>query len=621
MYKKWQKGHYLNEPKRIGNIKIVYLPCLKLKSFETLSHTILSVLHGLIFHWSAKYMVFNPANSFALILPWIFRKKIAINVDGLEWKRDKWNKIGKSYFKLAAWFSTKISNIIVADSKGMANYYKVKWNTNSILIEYGSYIRKSVNLENLKRFNLIKNKFILQITRLEPENNPLLTIQAFKKFKVDSPNSNIKLVIIGDVPYESTYSKAIKKEEREDIIIPGYLYDLNTLTELRNNCLAYVHGNQVGGTNPALLEAMGSYSFIIARSVNFNREVLENGGIYYEKNIESLLDCLNLTINKMVDREKAISFCINKIKLVTGGAGFIGSHLCEELLKENHDVICVDNFYTGEKRNIAHLQKNSKFELIRHDITFPLYVEVERIYNLACPASPDHYQYDPVQTTKTNVHGAINILGMAKRLNARVFQASTSEVYGDPVQHPQKESYWGNVNPIGPRSCYDEGKRCAETLFFDYFRQHNVDIKVGRIFNTYGPNMQPDDGRVISNFIVQAIKGKDITIYGDGHQTRSFCYINDLIIGIIKFMNTKSGLTGPINLGNPSEYSILEVAELIIKITNSKSSIIFKKLPQDDPRKRKPDISLAKKNLDWIPKITLEEGLNRTVHYFKKIIE
>ncbi len=310
-----RKGHYLNEPKRIGNIKIVYLPCLKLKSFETLSHTILSVLHGLIFHWSAKYMVFNPANSFALILPWIFRKKIAINVDGLEWKRDKWNKIGKSYFKLAAWFSTKISNIIVADSKGMANYYKVKWNTNSILIEYGSYIRKSVNLENLKRFNLIKNKFILQITRLEPENNPLLTIQAFKKFKVDSPNSNIKLVIIGDVPYESTYSKAIKKEEREDIIIPGYLYDLNTLTELRNNCLAYVHGNQVGGTNPALLEAMGSYSFIIARSVNFNREVLENGGIYYEKNIESLLDCLNLTINKMVDREKAINFCINKIKM------------------------------------------------------------------------------------------------------------------------------------------------------------------------------------------------------------------------------------------------------------------------------------------------------------------
>ena len=306
--------------------------------------------------------------------------------------------------------------------------------------------------------------------------------------------------------------------------------------------------------------------------------------------------------------------------LVTGGSGFIGSHLCEKLLKKGHDVICVDNFYTGQKTNIAHLLNNTRFEIIRHDITFPIYLEVDQIYNLACPASPIHYQYDPVQTTKTNVHGAINILGMAKRLNAKVFQASTSEVYGDPVQHPQKESYWGNVNPIGPRSCYDEGKRCAETLFFDYHRQHNVDIKVGRIFNTYGPNMRPDDGRVISNFIVQALKGKNITIYGDGKQTRSFCYIDDLIEGMIKFMDTKSGYTGPINLGNPKEYSILEIAETIIKIVNSSSSFIFKKLPQDDPRKRKPNIDLAKKNLNWIPKISLENGLFKTIEYFKKII-
>tara|TARA_B100001250_G_scaffold368236_1_gene350805 strand:- start:2419 stop:3348 length:930 start_codon:yes stop_codon:yes gene_type:complete len=306
--------------------------------------------------------------------------------------------------------------------------------------------------------------------------------------------------------------------------------------------------------------------------------------------------------------------------LITGGSGFIGSHLCEKLLKKDHDVICIDNFYTGQKTNIAHLIKNTKFEFIRHDITFPIYLEVDQIYNLACPASPIHYQYDPVQTTKTNVHGAINILGMAKRLNARVFQASTSEVYGDPVQHPQKESYWGNVNPIGPRSCYDEGKRCAETLFFDYFRQHKVDIKVGRIFNTYGPNMRPDDGRVISNFIVQALKGNNITIYGDGKQTRSFCYIDDLIEGMIKFMESKNGFTGPINLGNPKEYSILEVAETIIRIINSKSSIIFKKLPQDDPRKRKPNIDLAKKRLDWNPKISLEDGLIKTIEYFKKII-
>ena len=306
--------------------------------------------------------------------------------------------------------------------------------------------------------------------------------------------------------------------------------------------------------------------------------------------------------------------------LVTGGSGFIGSHLCEKLLKKGHDVICVDNFYTGQKTNVAHLLNNTRFEIIRHDITFPIYLEVDQIYNLACPASPIHYQYDPVQTTKTNVHGAINILGMAKRLNARVFQASTSEVYGDPVQHPQKESYWGNVNPIGPRSCYDEGKRCAETLFFDYHRQHNVDIKVGRIFNTYGPNMRPDDGRVISNFIVQALKGKNITIYGDGKQTRSFCYIDDLIEVIIKFMDTKSGYTGPINLGNPKEYSILEIAKTIIKIVGSSSSIIFTKLPQDDPRKRRPNIDLAKKNLDWIPKVSLKEGLFKTIEYFKKII-
>ena len=306
--------------------------------------------------------------------------------------------------------------------------------------------------------------------------------------------------------------------------------------------------------------------------------------------------------------------------LVTGGSGFIGSHLCEKLLKKGHDVICVDNFYTGQKTNVAHLLNDTKFEIIRHDITFPIYLEVDQIYNLACPASPIHYQYDPVQTTKTNVHGAINILGMAKRLNARVFQASTSEIYGDPVQHPQKESYWGNVNPIGPRSCYDGGKRCAETLFFDYHRQHNVDIKVGRIFNTYGPNMRPDDGRVISNFIVQALNGDNITIYGDGKQTRSFCYINDLIEGMIKFMESKSGFTGPINLGNPKEYSILEIAETIIEIIGSNSSVIFQKLPQDDPRKRKPNIDLAKKNLNWIPKISLENGLFKTIEYFKKII-
>ena len=309
-----RKEHYIKRPNNIDNIQIVYLPSLKMKSFETLSHTFLSVLHGLIFHWSAKYMVFNPANSFALILPWIFRKKIILNVDGLEWKRDKWNKVGKTYFKLSAWFSTKISNTIVADSKGMADYYKKKWNTDSKLIEYGSYINKSTNYESLKNFELKKNEYILQITRFEPENNPLLTIQAFKKFKLDNPNSSLKLIIIGDVPYPSIYSKKVKREQNDNIILPGYLYDLNILTELRNNCLAYIHGNQVGGTNPALLEAMGSYSFIIARDVNFNREVLESGGIYYEKNIESLLRCLNLTFYKKINRERAIKFSINKIK-------------------------------------------------------------------------------------------------------------------------------------------------------------------------------------------------------------------------------------------------------------------------------------------------------------------
>ena len=309
-----RKGHYIKEPKNIGKIKIIYLPAIKLKSFETLSHTFLSTLHGLIFHWSSIYMVFNPANSFALILPWIFRKKIALNVDGLEWKRDKWNQIGKSYFKLAAWFATKISNIIIADSKGMANFYKKNWNTNSKLIEYGSYIHNSSDINKLNNFNLKKQKYFLQITRLEPENNPLLTIEAFKNFKIENPNSKIKLIIIGDVPYKSKYSDNIKKEKRDDIILPGYIYDLNTLTELRSNCLAYVHGNQVGGTNPALLEAMGSHSFIIARSVDFNREVLENGGLYYEKNIESLKDCLNLVYYNKINRNKAINFCTNKIK-------------------------------------------------------------------------------------------------------------------------------------------------------------------------------------------------------------------------------------------------------------------------------------------------------------------
>ena len=306
--------------------------------------------------------------------------------------------------------------------------------------------------------------------------------------------------------------------------------------------------------------------------------------------------------------------------LITGGAGFIGSHLCERLLNDGNDVLCVDNYFTGTKSNIAHLLDNHQFELMRHDVTFPLYVEVDQIYNMACPASPIHYQYDPVQTTKTSVHGAINMLGLAKRINARIFQASTSEVYGDPTQHPQTESYWGNVNTIGPRSCYDEGKRCAETLFFDYFRQHNLDIKVGRIFNTYGPRMRPDDGRVISNFIVQALTEKDITVYGKGDQTRSFCYVDDLVEGILRLMKTEKGVTGPMNLGNPIEYTILEIAEIIIDQIGSKSKIIFEPLPEDDPKQRQPDISFAKSELNWEPKTQLKEGLDKTIQYFDQTL-
>jgi len=306
--------------------------------------------------------------------------------------------------------------------------------------------------------------------------------------------------------------------------------------------------------------------------------------------------------------------------LITGGAGFIGSHLCERLLNDGNDVLCVDNYFTGTKSNIAHLLENHQFELMRHDVTFPLYVEVDQIYNMACPASPVHYQYDPVQTTKTSVHGAINMLGLAKRVNARIFQASTSEVYGDPTQHPQQESYWGNVNPIGPRSCYDEGKRCAETLFFDYFRQHNLDIKVGRIFNTFGPRMRPDDGRVISNFIVQALTEKDITVYGKGDQTRSFCYVDELVEGILRLMTTEKGVTGPMNLGNPIEYTILEIAEIIIDQIGSKSKIIFEPLPEDDPKQRQPDISFAKSELNWEPKTQLKEGLDKTIQYFDQTL-
>jgi UDP-glucuronate decarboxylase len=303
--------------------------------------------------------------------------------------------------------------------------------------------------------------------------------------------------------------------------------------------------------------------------------------------------------------------------LVTGGAGFLGSHLCERLLAQGHDVLCVDNFFTGNKANVAHLFSQPRFELLRHDVTFPLYVEVDRIYNLACPASPIHYQFDPVQTTKVSVHGAINMLGLAKRVRAKILQASTSEVYGDPEVHPQTESYWGRVNPIGLRSCYDEGKRCAETLFFDYWRQHRLRIKVVRIFNTYGPRMHPNDGRVVSNFIIQALKGEDITIYGEGTQTRSFCYVDDLIDAIILAMNTPDDFTGPVNIGNPVEFTILELAELVVKLVWSKSKIVFKPLPSDDPRQRQPDISLAKKVLNWSPITELEHGLDRTIRYFK----
>ncbi len=306
--------------------------------------------------------------------------------------------------------------------------------------------------------------------------------------------------------------------------------------------------------------------------------------------------------------------------LVTGGAGFLGSHLCERLLNEGNEVICVDNFYTGTKDNIKHLMDNPYFEVIRHDICFPLYVEVDEIYNLACPASPIHYQKDPVQTTKVSVSGAINMLGLAKRLKIKIFQASTSEVYGDPEVHPQPETYWGNVNPIGLRACYDEGKRCAETLFFDYHRQHNLKIKVVRVFNTYGPRMHPNDGRVVSNFIVQALKGQDITVYGDGTQTRSFCYVDDMIEGFIKVMNSKDDFTGPVNLGNPAEFTILELAKKIIELTNSKSKIVFKPLPENDPKQRKPDITLAKKELSWEPKIPLEEGLKKTIEYFEEVL-
>ena len=306
--------------------------------------------------------------------------------------------------------------------------------------------------------------------------------------------------------------------------------------------------------------------------------------------------------------------------LVTGGAGFLGSHLCEKLLARGHDVLCVDNFFTGSKRNIEHIAGNLNFELMRHDVTFPLYVEVDQIYNLACPASPVHYQFDPVQTTKTSVHGAINMLGLAKRVKARILQASTSEVYGDPEVHPQVESYWGRVNPIGPRSCYDEGKRCAETLFFDYFRQHRLEIKVARIFNTYGPRMHSNDGRVVSNFIVQALKGEDITLYGEGLQTRSFCYVDDLIDALIRLMETQPEFTGPVNLGNPVEVSMRELAEKILALTGSKSKLTFRPLPQDDPRQRQPDITLAREKLDWSPGVALDDGLKATIHYFKTLL-
>jgi UDP-glucuronate decarboxylase len=310
---------------------------------------------------------------------------------------------------------------------------------------------------------------------------------------------------------------------------------------------------------------------------------------------------------------------MNKI-LVTGGAGFLGSHLCDKLITRGDDVLCLDNFFTGSKKNIAHLISHPYFELMRHDVTFPLYVEIDQIFNLACPASPVHYQHDPVQTTKTSVHGAINMLGLAKRVKAKILQASTSEVYGDPEIHPQPESYWGKVNPIGIRSCYDEGKRCAETLFFDYHRQHNLNIKVMRIFNTYGPRMHPNDGRVVSNFIVQALKNEDITIYGDGMQTRSFCYVDDLIDGMLKFMDSPSAFVGPVNMGNPCEFTMLELAESVLTLTQSQSKLVFKALPSDDPRQRQPDIQLARSMLNWEPKVSLADGLKETISYFRNTL-
>jgi UDP-glucuronate decarboxylase len=315
------------------------------------------------------------------------------------------------------------------------------------------------------------------------------------------------------------------------------------------------------------------------------------------------------------------SYELRKRVLVTGGAGFLGSHLCDRLIRDGHEVICVDNFFTGSKRNIAHLLGNPAFELMRHDVTFPLYVEVDEIYNLACPASPVHYQHDPVQTTKTSVHGAINMLGLAKRLGAKILQASTSEVYGDPVVHPQTEDYWGHVNPIGTRSCYDEGKRCAETLFFDYHRQMGLSIKVARIFNTYGPRMHPSDGRVVSNFIVQALRGELITLYGDGTQTRSFCYVDDLIDGLVRLMATADDVTGPVNIGNPSEFSMKELADLVIEKVNTSGGTTFAPLPSDDPRQRQPDITLARELLGWEPRIPLSEGLDKTIGYFRELLQ
>ncbi|HQC85068.1 MAG TPA: SDR family oxidoreductase [Rhodoferax sp.] len=314
------------------------------------------------------------------------------------------------------------------------------------------------------------------------------------------------------------------------------------------------------------------------------------------------------------------NYSLNKRILVTGGAGFLGSHLCERLVAQGHDVICLDNFFTGTKENIFHLIGKPNFELIRHDVTIPLYLEVDQIFNLACPAAPVHYQHDPVATIKTSVHGAINMLGLAKRTGARIFQASTSEVYGDPKVHPQTEDYWGNVNPIGIRSCYDEGKRCAETLFFDYHRQHHVDIKVARIFNTYGPRMHPNDGRVVSNFIVQALKGDAITLYGDGSQTRSFCYVDDLIDGILALMSSDAAVTGPINVGNPGEFTIMDLAKKVIELTGSRSEIVFRPLPADDPVQRQPDIGYARRMLNWEPKVHLEEGLEKTIQYFDELL-